>query len=127
MFHCPNEDIPITETGTFCSKLDPVPRLRQLAATSLPELTPSSESPLYPPRKHNLGTFATLGSISAFLSLFIIPEIFGSAAIILGAYTWRMERDDSRNRGLFVLIIGIIFMIVGIYTGYFTLGDLIPS
>jgi membrane-bound ClpP family serine protease len=65
------------------------------------------------------------GLLCAFLSLIIVPEIFGSLAIIFGAYVWRMEREDSRNRGLIVLILGIIFMIIGIYfTSYFPLGKL---
>jgi hypothetical protein len=38
-----------------------------------------------------------MGFIGAVLSLFIIPEIFGSATIILGAYTWRKEK---RNLGI---------------------------
>jgi len=42
------------------------------------------------------------GLLCAFLSLIIFPEIFGSLAIIFGAYVWRMEREDSRNRGLFL-------------------------
>jgi len=43
--------------------------------------------------------------------LFILPEIFGTAAIILGAYTWKKRQG---NLGLIILILGIIFMIVGI-------------
>jgi hypothetical protein len=27
------------------------------------------------------------------MKMFIVPEIFGSAAIILGAYTWRREKE----------------------------------
>jgi len=78
----------------------------------------------YPPRRGYSG-LVSLGLLCAFLSLIIVPEIFGSVAIIFGAYVWRMERDDSRNRGLMVLILGIIFMITGIYfTSYFTLGNL---
>ena len=83
-----------------------------------------TKSSPYPPRRGYAG-LVSLGLLCAFLSLIIVPEIFGSAAIIFGAYVWRMERDDSRNRGLMVLILGIIFMITGIYfTSYLTLGNL---
>lgn len=84
----------------------------------------NNKSSPYPPRRGYAG-LVSLGLLCAFLSLIIVPEIFGSAAIIFGAYVWRMERDDSRNRGLMVLILGIIFMITGIYfTSYLTLGNL---
>jgi hypothetical protein len=89
---------------------------------------PPSSAPSYAPVRNMTRRFAILGSISAVLSLLIVPEIFGSAAIILGAYTWRRERDDSQNLGLTVLILGILCMLVGLYfTSYFELGDLLPS
>jgi hypothetical protein len=69
--------------------------------------------------------YAFLGYICAVLSLVIVPEIFGSATIILGAYTWRKEQG---NRGLTIIVLGIIFMLVGLYfTSYFELGDLLAS
>jgi membrane-bound ClpP family serine protease len=56
-----------------------------------------------------------------------MPEIFGSVAILLGAYAWRMEGPNSRNLGLVVIIAGIICMLVGIYlTSYYGLYDFIP-
>lgn len=89
------------------------------AESSLPQSTPS-----FPSTRGNAGIFATLGIVSAVLSLIVVPEIFGTAAIILGAYTWRKEQG---NRGLYILILGIICMIVGIYfTSLFALIDLIP-
>jgi len=70
-------------------------------------------------------TYAILGFISAVLSLLIVPELFGSAAIVLGAYTWRKKQGNS---GFTVLILGIICMLVGLYfTAYFALIDLLPS
>jgi membrane-bound ClpP family serine protease len=57
-----------------------------------------------------------------------VPEVFGTVAIVLGAYMWRMERDDSENLGLTVLIVGIICMLAGIYfTAIFVLMNLLPS
>jgi membrane-bound ClpP family serine protease len=43
--------------------------------------------------------------------LIFVPEIFGAAAIILGAYTWKYRQGSL---GPIVLVLGIIFMIVGI-------------
>ena len=69
-------------------------------------------------------TYAILGSVSAVLSLLILPEAFGTAAIVLGAYVWRME---AGSRGLTMLILGIMFMLIGIYfTSAFALIDLVP-
>jgi len=92
----------------------------------MPESPDESEPrPSRPPAIGGISTY-TLGTISAMLSLFVVPEVFGSAAIILGAYTWR--REQNSNRGLYVLVLGIAFMLVGIYfTAYFGLFDLIPS
>jgi ketosteroid isomerase-like protein len=64
---------------------------QQLIAPLSPQLTPSSSSSSHPPRRDNTRTLAILGFISAFLSLLIVPEIFGSVTIVLGAYTWRRE------------------------------------
>jgi membrane-bound ClpP family serine protease len=67
-----------------------------------------------------------LGLLSAIISLWIIPEIFGSAAILLGAYAWRREGPNSRL-GLFVIIAGIICMLMGLYyTSFFGLYDILP-
>jgi hypothetical protein len=101
-------------------------------ATSIAEGTnfssqssPPQSGPSFPPAGGNAGIRATLGIVSAVLSLIIVPEIFGPIAIILGAYTWRKEQG---NRGLYIVIIGIICMLVGLYfTSIFELGDLLPS
>jgi membrane-bound ClpP family serine protease len=99
-----------------------------MTMTSIPGSTPPQTSRPYPPRDRSATRVFIYGVISALLALFIIPEILGSAAIVLGAYTWRMERDDSRSRGLALLVFGIICMLVGIYfTSYFALIDLVPA
>jgi hypothetical protein len=70
---------------------------------------------------------SNLGLISAIISLLILPEIFGSVAILLGAYVWRMEGPNSRNLGLVVIIAGIVCMLVGLYyTSYFGLYNILP-
>jgi hypothetical protein len=72
------------------------------------------------------GTWFFLGLLCSFLSVVVVPEIFGSTAIILGAYVWKTE--PGRSRGLIVLVMGILFMLIGIYfTSYFALIDLYPS
>ncbi|HVP17302.1 MAG TPA: hypothetical protein VMT42_08040 [candidate division Zixibacteria bacterium] len=86
---------------------------------------PPGSGPSFPSGRGNARAFATLGVVCAVLSLIIVPEIFGAIAIILGAYTWRKEEG---NGGLYIVIIGIICMLVGLYfTSLFELGDLLPS
>jgi hypothetical protein len=84
-----------------------------------PTPTPSS-----PPATNVRGMYFTTGIISAIISLFILPEIFGSLAIILGAYIWRKEQ---RNRGIVVLILGVICVIVGLEVTAIRIIDLLPS
>jgi ketosteroid isomerase-like protein len=91
------------------------------------ETVPSTPqtAPPHPPARDETGMFTILGLIGAVLSLFIIPEIFGSMSIILGAYMWRREQG---NRGIIIVILGIVSMIVGIeVTAAFWLGSLLPS
>ncbi len=101
---------------------------QQPIASPSPQTTSSTSPPSYQPARNDTRRFATLGFISAVVSLFMMPEIFGSAAIILGAYTWRKEREGTRNLGIIVLIAGITCLLVGLYfTSLFTVGDLFPS
>ncbi len=97
--------------------------------SSFPESpqSPINQSSYSLRQKRNTSLYFNLGILCAFISLLVVPEIFGSAAIILGAYTWRMERDENRNRGLVLIIVGIVAMLVGIYyTSYFALYDILP-
>jgi len=75
-------------------------------------------------RTGSMGRLVILGFISAILGFLFIPEIFGSIAIILGAYIWKKEPESSS--GLIVLIVGLLLMLVSIeidgptfYIGYF--------
>ena len=87
--------------------------------------TTQMSQPFPPAAQAKSRMYVTLGIVCAILSLIIVPEIFGALAIVFGAYAWKKEEG---NRGLYVVIIGIIFMIVGIYfTSLFELGDLLPS
>ncbi len=102
--------------------------LRKTTKGELGEILSETTQPLpqsYPPTRSATRTYAVLGAVSAIISLFILPEIFGSAAVILGAYTWRKQQG---NFGLYVLILGIIFMIIGIeVTAEFWLGGFLPE
>ncbi len=61
--------------------------------------------------------------VSAIVGLFIFPEIFDTAAIILGAYAFRRKKG---NAGLYVVILGIACMLIGLYFTAFIIGDLFP-
>lgn len=88
--------------------------------------SPANTSP-YMPQKRRATLYFDLGLIFAFGSLLVFPEIFGSAAIILGAYTWRLESGENKNRGLLLVIFGIITMLVGIYyTSFFGIYNILP-
>ncbi|WXG44232.1 MAG: hypothetical protein WED04_09385 [Promethearchaeati archaeon SRVP18_Atabeyarchaeia-1] len=58
-------------------------------------------------------TYGVLGILSAILSILLLPEVFGSAAIILGAY--QMRKDPDISFGMTVVVLGIICMLAGIY------------
>ena len=65
-----------------------------------------------------------LGIASAAFGLFLLPELLCSFSIIVGAYLWRKEA--RRNRGLGVVILGILCMLVGLYfTSIVSLGKLL--
>jgi hypothetical protein len=79
------------------------------------------------PQKRNASLYFDLGLVCAFVSLFLVPEIFGSASIILGAFTWRLESVERKTRGLLLIIFGIITMLVGIYyTSFFGIYNILP-
>ena len=134
---CPKCGALLDEDAVFCSKCGSTLPQQLTASSSIRERelsrleiarksqsTSPPSAPSYPPTRDITRTHATLGYISALLSLFIVPEVFGSAAIILGAYTWKKQQG---NRGLTILILGIVFMLVGLYfTSLFELGDLLP-
>jgi ketosteroid isomerase-like protein len=89
---------------------------QQLTTSSSSQSTPSPSPTSYPPARDRTRRYAIVGFISAIVSLFILPEIFGSVAIVLGAYAWRRERG---NLGIILVIVGILCMIVGIeYTAF---------
>jgi uncharacterized membrane protein YvbJ len=122
--HCPKCGAEVSREATFCSSCGFALGSSQFIR---PESMSPQSTPSYQSTRYLSGKYLTYGLISAILSLFIIPEIFGSAAIIFGAYSWKNEQNGSNN-GLFILVLGIVGMLVGIYfTSYFALIDLITS
>ena len=133
MATCPVCGAPVEDSASFCARcgsaLQPPQQQPVVAPTpSQPVPRPSAptyQPPLLPPLSRTAPrSYAILGATSAVVSLFFIPEIFGSAAILLGACLWRMEPG---SRGLNIMILGIVCMLVGIYfTALFALIDLVP-
>jgi hypothetical protein len=117
MPHKPKDGIPLLKTKALWPSYHIIPT-RQL---SIPPSGP------YDPSAADLSKrYANWGFICAVASLFIVPEIFGSIAIILGAYAWKLEPGDTKH-GRDILILGIVCMFVGLYsTSFFALYDLIP-
>ena len=64
-----------------------------------------------------------LAIICAMVSLFILPEIFASATILIGAQTWKDSPDRTTGRNL--VIVGIICMIIGLEISAIRVIDLI--
>jgi hypothetical protein len=137
---CPKCGALLDEDAVFCSKCGTALPQQLTASSSIrerelsrleiaqkPQSTSPPSAPSYPPPQNVTRKFAILGFISAILSLLIMPEVFGSATIVLGAYTWKREIGGS-NRGLYIVVLGITCMIVGIeITAPFWLGGLLPS
>jgi len=83
---------------------------------------PSSPYPNAPSTTR--GMHLALAILLAILGLFIFPEVFDSAAIILGAYIWK---NREGNTGLYIVILGIVCMLVGLYlTAFIIIGNFFP-
>jgi membrane protein DedA with SNARE-associated domain len=54
-----------------------------------------------------------VGFVTGIVGMLLLPEIFSSVAILLGAYAWK--QDPERSTGLVILLFGIVSMLVGIY------------
>ena len=67
-----------------------------------------------------------MGVVCAAVGLFIFPEILDSIAIIVGAYIWRLEGREG-NRGVGIVILGIVCMQVGlVFTEVYSLWNFLP-
>jgi len=79
------------------------------------------------PHNRSASLYLNVGIACAFISLFVVPEILGSAAVILGAYVWRLDCNESRNRGVLLIIFALVAMFIGLfYTSFFALFDILP-
>ena len=88
---------------------------------------PANQSPYMGLKTRSASTYYYIGAVCAFVSLIVIPEIFGSVAIVMGAYCWRLECGQNRNRGIYVIVLSLIAMFVGLYyTSYFSLYNILP-
>ena len=68
-----------------------------------------------------------MGGLCAVISLFVLPEVFGAIAVVLGAYVWRLDCGESNNRGVWVVVLSVVFMLVGLYyTSFTAVGDFLP-
>ncbi len=94
--------------------------------SSTPQLPANSSVSM--PQERRASLYFDIGVICAFISLFVIPEIFGSVAIVLGAYVWRLDSGGKNRRGPLLTIIGILTMLVGIYyTSFFGIYNILPQ
>lgn len=112
MSFCPKCGASVSSDEMFCNLCGSPLQLKQPPISSHPTAptgTPSRRRP------RGFGrSYTTLGFISSVVGLLIMPEIFCSIAIILGAYEWKMEPGPSKQ-GLVIVVIGIINMLIGIY------------
>ena len=90
-----------------------------------PQTTPTP--PYMQPQGRRAGTYVSAGVLSAIIDLFVFPEVFGAAAAVLGAYAWRLDYGQPRHRGAWVVILGVVFMLVGLYcTSLIAIYDFLP-
>jgi len=112
------------KNGVSLPKADPLRSSGHIIPPQQLSVPPSG--PYYPSAGDLSRRYANWGFLCATTSLIILPEIFGSMAIILGAYAWKLEPGDSKH-GRNIMILGIICMLVGLYfTSFFALYDLVP-
>lgn len=86
--YCPKCGALIIEGATLCKNCGSTISTSQL---------PTSSTPSYQLERDIARKYFNYGLISAVVSLILLPEIFGSAAIILGAYSWKKEVSESKR------------------------------
>ena len=122
MAACPKCGEEVGELAFFCSRCGTPLRSGGLGPTSTSAPDGDGGSFAAPAGTGDTRLVA-LGFISAFLALLVLPEAFGSVAVVLGAYIWRKERG---SRGLIIILLALAFMVVGIYfTSFIELGDML--
>lgn len=97
-----------------------------MSGSSMPEM-PQPTMSYGQIKKRSVSLYVNAGVLCAIIGAFIFPEILCSAGIILGAYAWRLDANEQGNRGLAVIIIGIVAMLIGLYyVAFITVGDFLP-
>jgi hypothetical protein len=131
MPYCPYCGALVADDATTCRNCGASLHAQQHGLSQSPQsvqTTPIPSAPQYPQYPQGGGgtrNYVIMGVVSAILSLLVVPEIFGSVAIILGAYSWKKEQG---NRGLYIVILGIVCLLIGVYfTSEFALIDLLPT
>ncbi len=96
---------------------------RLFSKVSLSSESPPTSAPSpYSTMPRGIGIHVGIALVSAFIGLFIFPEVFDSVAIILGAYAWKRQQG---NLGLYIVILGIACLLIGLYlTASIVIGDL---
>ncbi len=84
----------------------------------------SGQFPSLPVGPRSVTRSMGMGVACAFIGLFIFPEIFASAGIILGAYSWKKQEGNS---GFYIMLFAIACLLIGLYFTAFILADLVPS
>lgn len=120
---CPDCGELVSSQDTVCSRCGATLQPQRPFASSGPQSIPYSSPSSGTSKVAGPGIHAAIGIASAFLALFIVPEIFGSIAVIMGGMVWKREEG---NRGLAIIVAGLVCMMIGIYiTSIFALGDLL--
>jgi hypothetical protein len=84
----------------------------------------SGQFPSLPMGPRSVTRSMGMGVACAFIGLFIFPEIFASAGIILGAYSWKKQEGNS---GFYIMLFALACMLIGLYFTAYILADLLPS
>ena len=128
MPYCPYCGALVADDATTCRNCGASLHAQQPGLSQSPQsgqTAPIPSAPQYPQGGGGTRNYVIFGLVSAILSLLVVPEIFGSVAIILGAYSWKKELG---NGGLYIVILGIVCMLIGVYfTSQFALIDLLPT
>ncbi len=70
-------------------------------------------------KQTDITPIAIVGIICAFISLLFFPPLFGILAVLLGAYALSKASEDQKSLGWITIVLGVTFMIIGIFLGMF--------
>jgi len=107
---CPKCGKQNTDDAVYCAYC-----ATPFTAVSTIETPPTVVSTTQP--QTNVTPIAVVGIICAFISLLLFPPLFGILAILLGAYALSKASEEQKSLGWITIVLGAIFMIVGIFLG----------